>query len=49
MGIILVIFRLLAAIVFGAGAIFLIYQGKDGWGWCIFASLLLGLMDYEKK
>ena len=38
----------LAAMVYGtamtcfAGATFLAYHGKDGWGWLIFAGIMIG-------
>lgn len=39
---VLVVLRLVAAIVFAAGAVWLAYEGKEGWGWCIFAAIILG-------
>jgi hypothetical protein len=40
--IVLVILRLTAAIIFAAGAVWLAHAGADGWGWCIFAAIVLG-------
>lgn len=39
---ILVVMRMVAASIFAAGAVWLAREGKDGWGWCIFAAILLG-------
>lgn len=35
--------RLAASCIFAVGAIILAYNGMSGWGWCIFASIILGL------
>jgi hypothetical protein len=43
----LIVFRLIAACLFGAGAIYLAANGKDGWGWCIFAAITLGCIDVK--
>jgi len=32
----------LASVVAISGAIYLAYQGKEGWGWLIFAGIVLG-------
>lgn len=43
MAVILVIsIRLLAACIFAAGAVWLAHEGKDGYGWCVFAAICLG-------
>lgn len=47
MGIAIVVFRLMAAIIFAFGAVWLAHEGKDGWGWCIVAALLLGMITYK--
>lgn len=44
---ILVIFRLLVACVFAVGAVYLASIGANGWGWCIFASIVLGSLTYD--
>lgn len=36
------ILRVLGAIVLNSGAIFLAYKGIGGWGWFLFAAVLLG-------
>ncbi len=36
-----------ACAVFAAGAVLLGYKGKDGWGWFIFAALVLGAINVE--
>jgi len=38
----LAVMRLVAASIFAAGAVWLASEGKDGWGWCIVASIWLG-------
>ena len=40
----LVILRLTAACIFAGGAVWLAMEGMDGWGWCIFAAIVLGMM-----
>lgn len=47
--IILIILRLLAACIFAAGSVLLAYDGKSGWGWCIFAAIILGVVTIESK
>lgn len=44
---VIAIARLLAASVFAAGAIWLASLGKEGWGWCIFAAILIS--DFSIK
>lgn len=39
--IVLEVLRLAAACMFAAGAVWLASEGKDGWGWCIFAAIVL--------
>lgn len=36
------ILRVVGAIVLGSGAIFLAYKNIGGWGWFLFAAVLLG-------
>ena len=43
---VLVIFRLLASCIFAVGAIYLASIGKNGWGWCIFAAVVLGSITW---
>lgn len=38
--ILLTIFANSASIIFALGAVYLALHGKEGWGWCIFASIL---------
>ena len=40
--IMVIVFRLIAASIFAVGAVWLASEGKEGWGWCIFAAILLG-------
>jgi hypothetical protein len=47
--IVLVVARLLAAIIFAAGAVWLASESKEGWGWCVFASIFLGAITIERK
>lgn len=46
---ILVFMRLAAACIFAAGAIYLASEGKEGWGWCIFAAVVLGGVTLTTK
>jgi len=39
--------RLIACCIFAAGAIWLASLGKEGWGWCIFAAILIS--DFSIK
>jgi len=41
--------RMLAAVVFAVGAIWLASMGKDGWGWCIFAAILISDFSYKSN
>lgn len=34
--------RLVVAGIFAGGAIYLASKGRDGWGWCVFAAIVLG-------
>lgn len=43
----LIVFRLIVAAIFAGGAIYLAMNGKDGWGWFIFAALVLGAINVE--
>ena len=47
--ILLIVLRLVAAGVFAAGAVWLASEGKEGWGWCIFASIVLGAITIDKS
>jgi uncharacterized membrane protein HdeD (DUF308 family) len=44
---ILIVLRLVAACIFAAGAVWLGHDGKDGWGWMIFAAIVLGAITIE--
>ena len=44
-----VIFRLLVAAIFAVGAVYLMALNKDGWGWCIFAAVILGSITWSSK
>lgn len=46
---VLLFMRILAAIVFAAGAVWLAYDGKEGWGWCVFAAIVLGGVTFTSK
>lgn len=46
---VVVILRLVVAAIFAGGAIWLAIQGKDGWGWCIFASIILGTVTVQNS
>ena len=41
--------RCFVSALFGVGAMLLIYEGIDGWGWCIFASIMIGCVSYEPR
>lgn len=43
----LIVFRLIVAAIFAGGAIYLAIDGKDGWGWFVFAALVLGAITVE--
>ena len=43
----IIILRLIVAAIFAGGAIWLAIEGKDGWGWCIFASIVLGSVTIQ--
>jgi hypothetical protein len=43
----LIVFRLTIAAIFAGGAIYLAIDGKDGWGWFVFAALVLGAITVE--
>ena len=45
--ILLITLRLSAACIFAIGAILLAMAGVAGWGWCIFASIILGCISYK--
>lgn len=45
MGTVIITMRLVAACIFAAGAVWLAHEGKDGWGWCIFAAIVLGAVS----
>lgn len=34
--------RLLPISIFAVGAVWLAFAEKEGWGWCVFAALVLG-------
>ncbi len=36
------ILRVVGAIALGIGAVFLAYKGVTGWGWFLFAAVLIG-------
>jgi hypothetical protein len=44
-------FRLFASVVSLCGATFLAWHGKEGWGWLIFAAIILGSVTvrYNEK
>ena len=46
---VLVVIRLLAACIFAVGAVWLASEGKEGWGWCVFAAIFLGGVTIETK
>lgn len=46
---IVVALRLSCAVAFTIGAVMLASEGRDGWGWCIAAALLLGMVTIEGK
>ena len=46
---VLVIIRLLVAAIFAIGAVYLMSLNKDGWGWCIFAAVILGSITWSSK
>lgn len=41
--------RQLAACLFAGGAVWLAYLEKDGWGWCIFAAVLIADFSVSEK
>jgi uncharacterized membrane protein HdeD (DUF308 family) len=45
----IIIMRLVVAAIFAAGAVWLADQGKDGWGWCVFAAIVLGCVTTTSK
>jgi len=47
--ILLIVLRLVAAGIFAAGAVWLASEGKEGWGWCIFAAIILGGITINGK
>jgi hypothetical protein len=47
--ILLIVLRLVAAGIFAAGAVWLASEGKEGWGWCIFAAIVLGGITINGK
>lgn len=47
--ILLVVLRLVAAGIFAAGAVWLASEGKEGWGWCIFAAIIFGSITINSK
>ena len=46
---VIIILRLVVAAIFAGGAIWLAIEGKDGWGWCIFASIILGTVNVQNS
>lgn len=46
--ILLIILRLVAGSIFAVGAVWLASEGKEGWGWCIFAAIVLGGITIKK-
>jgi hypothetical protein len=45
----LIILRSVAAITFAVGGVWLASEGKDGWGWCVFAAIVLGGIRISDK
>jgi hypothetical protein len=45
----MVFFSMLASCIFGVGAVWLAHEGQDGWGWFIFASIVLGSIKLTRK
>lgn len=45
----LVIGRIILAIMLVAEAAYLLNQGKDGWGWCLFFALCFGGLSISKE
>jgi hypothetical protein len=35
------VIRRVVAGIFAIGAVLLAWQGKEGWGWCIFAAIVI--------
>lgn len=46
---ILILMRGVACCLSVAGAVYLAYHGKDGWGWLIFLALVLGGITVSTK
>lgn len=42
-----IILRMVATCLCVAGAVYLAYHGKDGWGWLIFLAICLGTISYK--
>lgn len=47
--ILLIVLRLVAAGIFAAGAVWLASEGKEGWGWCIFAAIVLVCVNIKRQ
>ena len=43
----LVVLRMVASLIFAAGAVWLAHEGLEGLGWCIFASIVLGAITIK--
>ena len=41
--------RCFVSALFGVGSMLLMYEGIDGWGWCIFASIMFGCVTYRES
>jgi ABC-type phosphate transport system permease subunit len=46
---VLILGRMIACCLSVAGAVYLAYHGKDGWGWLIFLALVLGGISVSTK
>ena len=44
-----IVCRLAVAFIFAVGAVWLAGEGRDGWGWCIFASIVLGSVTFSHR
>jgi len=45
----LIVARSIAATAAIAGATFLAYHDKDGWGWLVFVAICIGCVTYSDK
>lgn len=47
--VVLFVFRLIAACILAAGAVWLASESKDGWGWFLVGSVILGCVTYSEN